>query len=365
MERCLQDAVLDRISQLLACPSRFVFVIVTARSPETLHPQIWDTLFPWRFTLGALDQAAREDMLRAFAPHLGPVEIRSVAERLTGFTGGDVRHLFVEARLSAIDPLHVSAAELMACNVRPASLSLQQLTVDTHLSFQSVAGLEEQKRMLKGALETGMGAVLCGPSGSGKTHLALAVCGEMRVAVLSIRGVDVISAVVGKSEKGLVDVFDRARSAAPCVMLLDQLESLAPRRQGTVTLSSTQARLLSCLVSEMDKCVGSGVHIIATVSQPSLCDESVFGAGRLECKVELPGPSVEYGLEVLRHRLKSMRVAPNVDEAALCGLAQRFCGSLSAASVCANCEEAALVAMRESLDAKHVELRHLEIAFAD
>ncbi len=212
--------------------------------------------------------------------------------------------------------------------------------------------------------------------------------------MLSVRGVDIVSAVVGQSEKALADVFDRARSAAPCVMLLDQLETLAPPRGPRLT--ATQARLLSCLVAELDRCPrgAGGVAVLATVGSTALCDESIFGAGRLECIVELPGPEAAQGLgellsegescavcacmnfllvrhscfrtstAVLRHRVATrLRVADDVTDAVLQLLADRCCATRSAASICACCDEAAMAALRESMDAPAVARRHLEMAF--
>lgn len=305
--------------ELRAAP---VFIVATTRDLASLWAPLL-ALLPVRVALGALALAPRAALLKRLVPALCDEELEALSERrLVGFTGGDVRRLVVDATLSAPAGGSLGAAQLWASPVRPAALSSvpQQELGARPPRLADVAGLDEQKLALMAALHARRGALLHGPAGSGKTWLALAACGEAGLPVLSVRGVDVLSAVVGESEKALADVFERACAAAPCVVLLDQLDALAP--PAGPRLTATQSRLLACLVAEMDRC--RGIALIATVERLEACDASVLGAGRLENVVALPAPSLEHGLAVLRYCVRTrVHVGPDVTEQALDFVARR------------------------------------------
>jgi transitional endoplasmic reticulum ATPase len=140
------------------------------------------------------------------------------------------------------------------------------------------------------------GILLTGPSGSGKTSLARFMAETARVSLFHVAGVDIIAKEVGESEKRLHSVFERARASSPSLMLFDDIDSIAPRRNFGETLSQTGDRLLTTLLVEMDGILGGrddGIVIVGTTNRLDALDPAILRPGRFDFVVNIGLPDAE------------------------------------------------------------------------
>ena len=243
-----------------------------------------------------------------------------------------------------------------AAGRRPAALAaLEGLSGEGPCGWAAVAGLARERALLEAAVlrplreggEPPLAALLTGPSGAGKTWLAAAAAAESSLPALVVRGPDVLSAVVGAAEKRVAELFARARAGAPCVVLLDQLDSLAPAAGGgEEDLTQTQGRVAAALAAELDVCPAARVAVLATAARPGAVDAAVLR--RFELRLALPPPSREHAALVLRHGLGRLRSRLSPEQ--LAAAAER-CATLSAAACAAVCAEAALGCLRRCIAA--------------
>jgi transitional endoplasmic reticulum ATPase len=224
-----------------------------------------------------------------------------------------------------------------------------------------VAGLTREKQLLEAAVlrpvrvgegpcaALGGGVLLLGPSGAGKTLLAAALAAESGLPAVVVRGPDVLSSVVGESEKRVALLFARARQSAPCLVLLDQLEAIAPAASRE-SLTQTQGRLAAALAAELDDCPAAGVLAVATAGALGACDAAVVR--RFDLRLRLPPPSREQAALVLAHGLGRIRNCLEPEQLAL--VAER-CGGLSPAACAAVSTEAAMACLRRCIAAGRAE----------
>ena len=195
-----------------------------------------------------------------------------------------------------------------------------------------------------------LGVLLTGPTGTGKTSMAMALGAHIRGQGLgnffAVSCTDVLSKVVGESEAGLARLFAKARKAQPCVLFLDHLEALAPKRGFDSSSEQSMDRLLSVLLVEMDGILGSGrVTVIGATQNSDFLDAAILRRGRLDVHLTMPVPeSVEDTRAVLSIALRHTQVQG--DKAALLDrLAVRFKGQ-GPAHLVRVCQEACMEAIR-------------------
>ena len=232
----------------------------------------------------------------------------------------------------------------------------KDMTLSNEFTFDNVAGLAEQKQLLRAALLSDAslweawggppaGVLLLGPSGSGKTLLAAAAAGESHLPVYQVNGPDVLSAVVGEAEKRLASIFAQARATAPALVLLDRLEAVAPRQTSDGGLSKPQARLAAALAAELDQCARNGVRVVAVLQRIDEADPAVVR--RLPVRITLPAPNRAHTLLLLRHGLARLR--SNVSDAELDTLADAL-QTETPAGVSAAVQEAAMECLRQLIE---------------
>ena len=135
------------------------------------------------------------------------------------------------------------------------------------------------------------GILLTGPPGSGKTLLAKAAANESGVNFISVKGPELLSKWVGESEKGVREVFKKARQAAPCIVFLDEIDALAPRRGGGGGESHVSERVVSQLLTELDGIEElRGVTVLAATNRPDILDPALLRPGRFDVQIEIPLP---------------------------------------------------------------------------
>ncbi len=241
------------------------------------------------------------------------------------------------------------------------------------VNWTDVGGLEDVKMKLREAVEMPLknpeaftrmgirpprGILLYGPPGTGKTLLAKAVANESEANFISIKGPEVMSKWVGESEKAVRMIFKKAKQVAPCIVFLDELDSIAHRR-GTGTDEGVTERVVNQLLTSLDGLESmEGVVVIGATNRPDMIDPGLLRTGRFDRLILVAIPDKKARLDILKVHTKPMPLEKDVDVEALCEELDNYTG----ADVEGLCREAAMVALREDMKAKKVSMKHFEDA---
>ncbi|MEU8069557.1 MULTISPECIES: AAA family ATPase [unclassified Micromonospora] len=363
-----------------------VAVVCTTGRPEAVDPALrGPDLLALRITVPLPDAALRREQLTVLTrevPLAGDVRLDEVAGRTPGFVAADLAALVREAgvraalRQKTAETPSVAMADFTAALevVRPTTMSASTLELAS-VTLDDVGGLHEVKQTLTESVlwpltypdtfaRLGVtpprGVLLYGPPGCGKTYLVTALAGSGRANVLSVKGAELLSKWVGESERAVRELFRRARQAAPTLVFLDEVDALAPVR-GQATDGGTTDRVVAALLTELDGVEAlRNVVVVGATNRPELVDPALLRPGRLERLVYVPPPDGPARTEILRASARDVPLAPDVDLDALGAELDGF----SAADCAALIREAALAAMRESLNASTVTAAHVEAARA-
>ena len=230
---------------------------------------------------------------------------------------------------------------------------------ETGISFDDVAGQDEAKEALSEVVDflhnpakyTEVGAVmpkgvlLVGPPGTGKTQLAKAVAGESKVPFFSISGSEFVEMFVGMGAAKVRDLFKQAEEKAPCIVFIDEIDTIGKRRESTAGLGGNDEReqTLNQLLSEMDGFDGSkGVIILAATNRPEILDPALTRPGRFDRRIPVELPDLAGRIAILKVHAKKVKLASNVDLAR----AARAAVGASGADLANLINEAALRAVR-------------------
>jgi cell division protease FtsH len=229
---------------------------------------------------------------------------------------------------------------------------------DTRVTFEDVAGVDEAKEELREVVgflkdpqrysrlggRVPKGVLLVGPPGTGKTLLARAVAGEAAVPFLSINGSEFVEMFVGVGAARVRDLFEQARTKAPCIIFIDELDALG-RARGAYGLGGhdEKEQTLNQLLSEMDGFDPSiGVVLLAATNRPEILDPALLRAGRFDRQVLVDRPDKKGRVQILNVHLKKVKLRPDVDPEMIAALTPGFSGADLANLV----NEAALLATR-------------------
>ncbi|WP_425571204.1 AAA family ATPase [Phytohabitans houttuyneae] len=364
-------------------------VVCTTSRPESVDPALrGPDLLAVQLAVALPDAAMRREQLAVLTrgmPLAEDVRLDDVAGRTPGFVAADLAALAREAgvraalRIRSSDaqdtPTHtVSMADFEAALevVRPTSMAQSTLELAA-VTLDDVGDMVEVKQMLTESVlwpltypdtfarlgvQPPRGVLLYGPPGCGKTFLVKAIAGTGKANVLSVKGAELLSKWVGDSERAVRELFRRAREAAPTLVFLDEVDALAPIR-GQATDGGTTDRVVAALLTELDGVEElRNVVVVGATNRPDLVDAALLRPGRLERLVYVPPPDAEARGEILRASSRSVPLAEDVDLQALAGSLEGF----SAADCAALIREAALAAMRESLEASSVTAAHVTTA---
>ena len=226
--------------------------------------------------------------------------------------------------------------------------------------FKDIGGLHEIKKNLlsmmrfplrsqslfaNSRLTPPRGVIFSGPSGTGKTMMAKAIAGEMGMTLFTVDPPTLLSKWVGESEKGLREVFKRAKQASPCILFFDEIETMAPARTAEDSGQISQ-RIVSQLFRELDGLQSSlGVMILAATNRIDLMEPALLRAGRFDSIIEFPLPSKEERVEILQMFLQSLPFRTEVDIDALAGKTDGWTG----ADIETLCKKAVLAVVDEAL----------------
>ena len=380
-----------------------VIVMAASNRPNAIDPALRR---PGRFdreiAIGIPNEQARREILQIYArgmPLGEGVDLADLAATTHGFTGADLNALCREAAMAALRrqlpelPLGsgpIATEALMAmevqmpdfrealCEVAPSGL--REVSVEVpNVRWDDVGGLDSVKTALREAiawplsqpalferigLQPPHGILLYGPPGNGKTLLVKALASQSAINFISIKGPELLSKYVGESEQGVRELFARARHAAPCVVFLDEVDALAPRR-GQDGRSPVTDRVVSQLLTELDGVEALGdVWVIAATNRLDMIDDALLRPGRLDYHLEVARPDRRARAAILGVCLRKKPIAEGIDLAAL---AERTEG-LSAAEVRFVCDRAALSAIRRVFPAaggEAVEIDSLRIEQRD
>ena len=207
-------------------------------------------------------------------------------------------------------------------------------------------------------MQPSKGVLFYGPPGCGKTLMAKAVANECSSNFISIKGPELLTMWFGESEANVRDVFDKARTAAPCVLFFDELDSVGQARGSSMgDAGGAGDRVLNQLLTEMD---GAGakknLFFIGATNRPDILDEALIRPGRLDQLIYIPLPDKASRLQIFKAVLRKSPVAPNVSFDFTAELTQDFTG----ADITELCQRAAKSAIRESIMAEEERRRLAE-----
>lgn len=358
-----------------------VIVMAATNRPNSIDPALRR---PGRFdreiVIGIPNARARREILEIHArgmPLAGDVDLGELADTTHGFTGADLNALCTEAAMAALrrqlpglqwGSASISPETLMAMEVGMADFSdalgevepsgLREVAVEVpNVRWDEVGGLDAVKTALEEAIAWPMrqpqlfqhvglrpprGILLYGPPGNGKTLVVKALASQSNLNFISVKGPELLSKYVGESERGVRELFARARQAAPCIVFLDEVDALVPRR-GLHNDSPVTDRVVSQLLTEIDGIESlKDVWVIAATNRPDMLDDALLRPGRLDYQLEVAKPDQQGRETVLAIHLRGKPVASGVEPAAL---AERTAG-MSAAEIRFICDRAAMNALR-------------------
>jgi len=333
------------------------------------------------------DAVGRLEILRIHTKNMKLAEdldLDQVAAETHGHVGADLAALCSEAALQQIrekmdlidledetidaevlDSLAVTMEDFRYAMGKSTPSAIRETVVEVPtVTWNDIGGLENVKKelqelvqypvehpekFLKFGMMPSKGVLFYGPPGCGKTLLAKAIANECQANFISIKGPELLTMWFGESEANVRDVFDRARSAAPCVLFFDELDSIAKSRGGTSgDAGGASDRVINQILTEMDG-MGSkkNVFIIGATNRPDIIDPAILRPGRLDQLIYIPLPDDGSRMSILKANLRKSPVAKEVDIPYLAKMTRGFSG----ADLTEICQRACKLAIRESIEA--------------
>jgi transitional endoplasmic reticulum ATPase len=343
-----------------------VIVIAATNRPNAIDPALRR---PGRFDreieIKVPDKRGRLEILQIHARNMPldtDVDQDKIAGVTHGFVGADLEYLCKEAAMKCLRRL---LPELNLEDEKLAPEVLNKLVVtmtdfenavkevmpsamrevyleSPDIPWSAIGGLEDVKRELQEAVEWPLrypdlykklghtmpkGLLMYGPSGTGKTLLAKAVATESEANFISVRGPELLSKWVGESERGIREIFRRARQASPCVVFFDEIDSIVPTR-GMGGDSMVTERVVSQLLTELDGIQAlSGVVVLAATNRSDMIDPALLRPGRFDKIVFVPMPDKHARQKILEIHSKDKPVGPDLDLGKISELTDGFSGA--------------------------------------
>jgi len=378
-----------------------VVVIAATNRPEAIDEALRR---PGRFdreiVVGVPDDRGRREILGIHTrgmPLAEDVDLPELARTTYGFVGADLAALTREAAIEAIrrlmpklnledhtippeilDTLSVTREDFLEAMKRVQPSAMREVMVQAPtVRWEDVGGLDDAQMRLKEGVELPLkdpdafrrlgirpakGFLLYGPPGTGKTLLAKAVAREAEANFIATKSSDLLSKWYGESEQQIAKLFARARQVAPCVIFIDELDSLVPARGGGLGEPQATERVVNTILAEMDGLEElQSVVVIGATNRPNLIDPALLRPGRFDELVYVGVPDAAGRARILRIQTAKMPLAKDVDLDAVAAQTERYTGADLEDVV----RRAGLVALRESLDTRAVTQAHFEAALAD
>ncbi|MGZ0746457.1 CDC48 family AAA ATPase [Haloparvum sp. AD34] len=338
--------------------------------------------FDREIEIGVPDRDGRKEILQVHTrnmPLVDEIDLDEYAENTHGFVGADLESLAKESAMHALrrirpnidlesDEIDADVLESIQVTendfkeamkgIEPSAL--REVFVEVpDITWEDVGGLEETKERLRETIqwpldypevfeeldmEAAKGVLMYGPPGTGKTLLAKAVANESESNFISIKGPELLNKYVGESEKGVREIFEKARSNAPTVVFFDEIDAIATERGQNTGDSGVSERVVSQLLTELDGLESlEDVVVIATTNRPDLIDSALLRPGRLDRHIHVPVPDEDARRKILEVHTREKPLADDVD---LDEIARRTANYVGA-DIEALTREASMAASRE------------------
>ncbi|MEJ6537220.1 MAG: AAA family ATPase [Mycobacterium sp.] len=367
--------ILSELRKAVATPG--VALIATSQAPDVVDPRLRaPELCDRELGLSLPDGATRKALLEVLLRDVpaGELKLDEIADRTPGFVRADLAALVREAALRAAarasedgKPPALTQEDLAGALtvIRPLSRSNTEEVAVGSVTLEDVGDMVETKQALTEAVlwplqhpdtfarlgvDPPRGVLLYGPPGCGKTFVVRALASSGRLSVHAVKGAELMDKWVGSSEKAVRELFRRARDSAPSLIFLDEVDALAPRR-GQSFDSGVTDRVVAALLTELDGVEPlRDVVVLGATNRPDLIDPALLRPGRMEKLVFVEPPDADARRDILTSAAKSVPLSKEVDLGALAADLDGY----SAADCVALLREAALTAMRRSIDAADV-----------
>ena len=343
-----------------------VIVIAATNRPNAIDPALRR---PGRFDreieIKVPDKRGRLEILQIHARNMpldSDVNQEKIASVTHGFVGADLEYLCKEAAMKCLrrllpelnledekippetlEKLIITRADFENAIKEVMPSAMREVYLESpDVAWNDIGGLDEVKRELQEAVEWPLrypdlysklghsipkGILMHGPSGTGKTMLAKAVATESEANFISVKGPELLSKWIGESERGVREIFRRARQAAPCVVFFDEVDSIAPIR-GMEGVNAGTERMVSQLLTEMDGIQElSGVVIIAATNRLDMIDTALLRPGRFDKIVFVPKPDLSTRLKILEIYAKEKPITTDVNLHRIAELTDGFSGA--------------------------------------
>ena len=391
-EQVVGDVEKRVVAQLLALMDGLnrrqnVIVIAATNIPNALDPALRR---PGRFdreiSIPIPDRHGRLEILEIYSrgmPLAQDVNMTHLADITHGFVGADLEALCREAAMiclrkimaefdfglsvipyEQLAKLEVHMEDFLAALREVEPSAIREVFVEVpNVRWQDVGGLKTTKERLIEAVEWPLnyahlfekagvhppkGILLTGPPGCGKTMLAKAIATESQVNFISIKGPALLSKYVGESERGIREVFHKARQAAPCIVFFDEIDALVPARGEGASDAHVAERVLSQFLVELDGMEElKGVLILAATNRPDMLDPAILRPGRFDQVVEIPLPDEAGREEIFKIHLAPKPLQKGIRTKDLASRTEGFTG----ADIASVCNKSALMAVRRAVEA--------------
>lgn len=343
-------------------------VIAATNRPNSIDPALRRFgRFDREVDIGVPDAAGRLEILRIHTKNMklaDDVDLEAIASETHGFVGADVASLCSEAAMQQIrekmdlidleeetidaevlDSLGVTMEnfKFALSNSNPSALR-ETVVENVNVTWDDIGGLDNIKNELKETVEypvlhpdqyqkfglaPSKGVLFFGPPGTGKTLLAKAVATEVSANFISVKGPELLSMWYGESESNIRDIFDKARAAAPTVVFLDELDSIAKARGGSNgDAGGASDRVVNQLLTEMDGMnAKKNVFVVGATNRPDQIDPALLRPGRLDQLIYVPLPDEKARLSILEAQLRNTPLEPGLDLALIAKAAHGFSGA--------------------------------------
>jgi transitional endoplasmic reticulum ATPase len=390
-ETVLGDVEKRVVSQLLTLmdglKSRGNIVVIAATNlPNNLDPALRR---PGRFDrevgINPPDKMGRAEILKIHTrlmPLDTSVDIEEIATITHGFLGADLAALCREAAVCCVRDIlpkfgvpDFQFTENEISNIKVKMTHFESALKDFELSttrelstdipdvnWEDIGGLEEIKNILKDSIELPLkysdrfkeiqvkspkGILLTGAPGTGKTLLAKALAHESGINFISVKGPELLSKWVGESERGIREIFKKAKQAAPSIIFFDEIDAIVPARSSDDSSSHVGDRIIGQFLLEMDSIENlHGILVLAASNRPDLIDKAMLRPGRFDYILNLPTPDYEARIAILQVFSKGKKIEASVSLENLAKITDGMTG----ADLEAICRKAAMLAIKESIE---------------